>query len=290
MFRIYRRTIVVTVGCLIIVSFSVGLCVWLYPKQITLSSNDTLETTGLQERKGCSAAEIKLLTQSKQSKKRGVCEETASEREEQRNSDIQARRSADATEAEAFYAFEQARVAAIGISLSLITMLAAIAAAIFTGLAAHFTKQSGEAARESARYASDSLQAFVRVEDAYLIISFSSGIVTKHENSLEIAFDVVIENIGRSPAVAKAINIQNGNMIDYGDEIVKAGLKTVQRKLVISASPNTNNEFFGDFHYRTAVGGDLSFNFTGLIIAEESGDASYTAKITRNNLPQSYPV
>jgi hypothetical protein len=61
-------------------------------------------------------------------------------------------RSAAAAEASAYYAWQQSRIAAYAGAIGLLTLLAAISAAIFAGLAAHHTKASADSykAREKA--------------------------------------------------------------------------------------------------------------------------------------------
>src|ERR1700743_3766346 len=104
--RGYRSVILLIVGCLISIIFSAGLAWGLYPEKIPLTGNTAIETVSTYDRetdRQCRPAQINLLAGPARQAKREACENTASERQQQRNAYIQARRSSDAADAPAAY-------------------------------------------------------------------------------------------------------------------------------------------------------------------------------------------
>ncbi len=198
-------------GCLVVIGLSVSLWWSLDPKQVALSGNTAVETSSAQERKElieCGSAQIRLLPRPERAEKTRFCERSTDDRQQQRNSYIQARRSADAADAQAMYAFQQTRGAAIGASLGLVTMLAAIVAAIYAGLAAHHTRRGANAAQGSA-------EAFLTVETARLKVSIANG----HEiRDFRIYYPFQISNMGRTAATVTSLRIWMNSYPHFGGD------------------------------------------------------------------------
>ncbi|WP_404711583.1 hypothetical protein [Sphingomonas sp. MMS24-J13] len=180
--RKHHRIIITICGCLIAISASIWLTSHLYPSEMRLTGDTASETTTIQDR-NCSPAQINRLTDQARQAKRVACENASHDR----NNYIQSRRSADASEAQAAYALQQTKIAAIGAGAGLLTMCAAIAAAGFAWGSIHETRRIGEAQTR-----------------AYL--SLKSLSVRKMKEGLE--FQPVVHNSGQSPALSAQIQLK----------------------------------------------------------------------------------
>lgn len=136
--------------------------------------------------------------------------ECAAEIEQQREAlgqYVEARRAADAAHAQAIEAFEQASIAAWGTGLALVTMLSAIAAALFAGRAAYHTKRSANVAEEAVRTSKKLGEAQVR---CYLTITEAR---VKLNGSIPV-LQIKVRNSGQSPA--RSVRAQYGFTPDIG--------------------------------------------------------------------------
>lgn len=131
---------------------------------------------------GCEPAAINRLSKLERQRKADACEDSKEQHRQATNSIIEARRAADAADASAVAAYQQARIAAWGMSASVLTFFAAAAAAIYAGLAVKEMRRIGETQ--------------VR---AYM--SFDKAEMKEDENG-GARFRVALKNRGQSPAYA----------------------------------------------------------------------------------------
>ena len=109
--------------------------------------------------------------------------------------------SAEAAIEQTAIAREQARVSGRQTTLGLLTLLAAIAAAIFAERAAHYTKGSARAARQSNEINQATYRAWVVCENIVLAAPVSFASVANSPQEYEFSFSAVLKNTG--PALAR---------------------------------------------------------------------------------------
>lgn len=147
----YWRYVLAAVGLTTVTFSGAGYLIYeLNPKEVTVRRDNAVEAREAGYHAGgsqCASSILKRLSGPKGARQKDACAKAAADQQQDRNNYIQVARSADAAFASSVYALDQARVAAIGGALGLITMVAAIAAAIFAGLAAYHTKRSADATK-----------------------------------------------------------------------------------------------------------------------------------------------
>ncbi|NIJ34349.1 hypothetical protein [Sphingomonas oligoaromativorans] len=198
MSKVYR-IIGLTFGCLIALVLATALAWCLYPEQVSFAGAGAVDPVGAHKREAerhCSPAQIKRLSGPAGQAERERCERAADEYQQDRDTHIQARRSADAADAQAIYAFDQARIAAIGTGLGLITMLAAIGAAVYAGRAAYEAKRSADISRE----------AFLEQDRPWVIVETVSTNVARWRHGLDsFRWTFKVGNYGESLAIIDRI-------------------------------------------------------------------------------------
>jgi hypothetical protein len=185
----------------------------LYPEQQHLTGN-----VGYQEQNrgyhaggyDCLPATSKGLSDIDRKRRALGCEEAEEQHRLQTDDLIQQRRAADAADASAVFAFQQTRIQAWGVSLGIITMAAAIAAAWYARNAARAAKK---ALKHDKRVASDDLRPWL---DFTITLD---QIVLNHERLGFLAW-VHIENSGRTPATNIHVRPMIFNGIDQDREAI----------------------------------------------------------------------
>ena len=156
--RSYLIYIIAAVGCLFLAFIAVIL---LQPPQPNISGAGGYQKEDASYRAGGASCEPKQLARlaiGTRESKREACEKAEIEHQEASNNLISARRSANAADATAILIFQQARIAAWGAGLGIVTMFAAIGAAIFAGSAAYQTKRSADAGIDAVNKTGEAIQ------------------------------------------------------------------------------------------------------------------------------------
>lgn len=99
----------------------------------------------------CQPSKIGALAIGLRQSKADACADAKEEHREAANELVEARRSADAANAQAVAAYDQARIAGWGFGAGIATLFAAVAAAVFAERAAHHTKRGADEAAASHR-------------------------------------------------------------------------------------------------------------------------------------------
>lgn len=149
------------------------------------------------------------------------------------------------------------------------------------------TDRALEDSRRSANYAGESHFAFMRVEDAYLILSFHSGTLSWDGKVHQIIFTVEVMNIGRSAAVVQSIGTSGGGVVTVDGVPIPADHKNVifTHRMVIRNLSGAGQTFFGTVYYHTAIGGAQSYNFTGTTMIEPDNPSEFYVTVTKRELP-----
>ena len=127
----------------------------LQPPQPRFSGNPGYQEQAASYRAGganCEPSKIRLLPIALRQRQADTCEEAKEQHRESAGNLIEGRRGTIAAEANAYYSYVQARFAAYGAAIGLMTLFAAVGAAIFAERAAFHTKVGAESykAREAA--------------------------------------------------------------------------------------------------------------------------------------------
>ena len=159
-------------GCLIAALFLGWL---LQPEKPNLPGDSGYREQAASYRAGgsdCEPSKVRALPVRLRSRKADACAEAEERHREATNNIIAVRRSARAADASAIVSYQQARIAAWGFGAGIVTLLAAIAAAVFAERAAFHTKSGSESyrAREEA-----SLLPMIIV-DAYTVHGFAKNV------------------------------------------------------------------------------------------------------------------
>ena len=151
--RGYRLFFAAAFGCLI-AALLIG---WrLQPEKPNLAGDSGYREESTSYRAGgadCDPFKVSSLPVRLRQRKADACAEAKEQERKAANNLIEARRAASAADASSIAAYQQAGIAAWGLGASIVTLFAAIAAAVFAERAAFHTKSSHEAyrAREKAR-------------------------------------------------------------------------------------------------------------------------------------------
>lgn len=189
MLRGYRNEFFAVAGC---IALGVILAILLQPKPVRLTGNSGYQEQAAQYHAGgydCEPSVIAALRKGERPRRAIACQEAEEQHRLTANDLIQQRRAADAAEASSVFAFQQTKIAAYGMALGLITMIAAIAAAFYA-------REAAKAAREGLEHAAHTSQAELR---AYLR-SESEVVSREPENTSKFRAMVVIKNAGATPA------------------------------------------------------------------------------------------
>ncbi len=181
--RGYRLFFFAALGCVV---FAVVLAWLLQPKQPNLTGDSGYREQSANYRAGgsdCEPSKIRALPIGLREGKADACAEAEEQHRATSNNLLEARRAASAADAAAIAAYQQARIAAWGFGAGIMTLFAAIAAAVFAERAAHYTKSNYLSYR--AREAADLVPA----------VAINGPMI-----------DAYIENLGASPAAIHLIN------------------------------------------------------------------------------------
>ena len=186
--RGYRGIVAAAIG-LSSLALILTMSLALYPEKPNISGE-----IGYQEQvKGyypggsdCNPAKLERPSNGERSENRITCQEAAEQSRLARNDLIQQRRSADAADAMAISAYQQTRIAAWGNLLGGITMVAAIAAAYYAGMAALHSEKAKEA--------------FIEAERAILRVAGAGHLTVEGGDKPIVMFGVLFKNIGRTAA------------------------------------------------------------------------------------------
>jgi hypothetical protein len=201
------RPLLVVVG---VAGGSVGLWTWLKPGEPNLPRYEGFETQepGYQPGgSGCDPSRLARLAipGREAADERDRCSEAAEDYRLKANDLIQQTRSAEAAEAIVRLTYGQSLMALTGLILGGITMVAAIAAAVYARQAASETKRGANAAADAADAAAEanSLNRQTLVADQRpwikVGVTVAGPVVWGHETCL-ISMSVAMENIGKTPA------------------------------------------------------------------------------------------
>lgn len=144
MFRSHRGIIFAMVGIAVAV-VAVVMALTLQPENPNLAGNAGYQEEAADYQAGggdCQQPEIERLTGRKRTRRAATCAEAEEEHRLKANDLIQQRRAADAAEASAVIAYQQTRIAAWGIALGIVTMAAAVGAALYARSAAKAAENS----------------------------------------------------------------------------------------------------------------------------------------------------
>jgi hypothetical protein len=130
---------------------------------------------------------LDIISARKRLAKAEACAKAEEEHREATNGLIEARRAADAADASANSAYQQAGIAAWGLSAGIVTLAAALGAAIFAERAAYHTKRS---VKEMGRIGEAQVRAYITPPKITLRISPNDSIAVK----------IKVKNLGQSPA------------------------------------------------------------------------------------------
>jgi hypothetical protein len=159
--RGYRYVIIAAVGCLA----CAGLFGWLLqPEKPKFSFNRSYEAVSATYQAGgasCQPTAIDRLPRRKRQAKTDACNETKEQHRQAASSLVEARRQADAADAGTILAYKQTGIAGWGTAVGLLTLFAALTAAIFAERAAHHTKRSAD----SAIQANQAARAWIVLQD-----------------------------------------------------------------------------------------------------------------------------
>jgi len=216
----YRAFFVASVVCLLIATIFGML---LQPEKPTLAGDGAFLEEPTSYRAGggqCEPSKIGSLPIRLRERRAEVCAEAEQQHRETANSIIEARRAANAADASVIIAYQQTKIAAWGFSAGIITLLAAVAAAMFAERAAYHTKRSADAAEAAATETSTALKFAERnakaAEEAVTHarevsendlrpwISFDVKDVFKistDQQNIYFWFEITIKNLGSFPAV-----------------------------------------------------------------------------------------
>jgi hypothetical protein len=192
MSRSYWLPIIAAVG----LTVAVGTGLFLQPEKPYLSGDHGYRGDPANYRaggSGCDPANLNLITEKRERlAKKDACEQAKEQHREATNSIIEARRAADAADASAVSSYQQTRVSAWGLTIGLITLLAAIAAAFYTRRAAEIAEKALTGLERPYIFAEI-------VSDNWSQLSAQDWeIVVLPEFKLEIKFK--FKNVGRTPA------------------------------------------------------------------------------------------
>ncbi|WP_404710373.1 hypothetical protein [Sphingomonas sp. MMS24-J13] len=169
----------------------------LQPKRPDLTGDRSYQEEAAGYRAGgsnCQPTAIYALSGRKRARQADACAEAKEQHREAINQLAEARRSADAADAQAIASNSQSRIAAWGLALSIATLIAAIGAAKYARDAARHTKRAADAANAANAISAQNGQAQTR---AYL--SIANPILSFDEWGIaEVALEIV--NSGQSPA------------------------------------------------------------------------------------------
>jgi hypothetical protein len=135
----------------------------------------------------CEPAQIETLPSGVRERKAEACADAKEQHRTATNGVIEARRAADAADASAVAAYDQARIAAWGMGVGIVTLIAAVFAAAFAASASHHTRRGADAAHDANR-------PWLEVEIA------GQGPLISANGDLSMRIELLLTNHGRSPA------------------------------------------------------------------------------------------
>jgi hypothetical protein len=189
MLKRYRNELFAVGAC---VALGLILAVLLQPRPIGLARNAGYQEQAAQYRAGgyeCQPDVLERFAKSERARRAVTCKEAEEQHRLAANDLIQQWRAADAAEASSVFSFQQTRIAAYGMALGLVTMIAAIAAAFYA-------REAAKAAQEGLDHAAQTSRAELR---AYLR-SESETIFRDPEKTRNFRGVVIIKNAGATPA------------------------------------------------------------------------------------------
>jgi hypothetical protein len=98
---------------------------------------------------GCQPSALKSLKPKQAERRKYACADAAEQHRFNANNLIEYRRAADAADASARFSYQQTRITVVGALLGIMTMAAAIIAAVFAGMAAYETNRGANAAENA---------------------------------------------------------------------------------------------------------------------------------------------
>ena len=188
MSRSYWLFIVAVAGC---IALACILGLFLQPEQPNLASDRGYREQSASYQAGgtdCQPATFATLTGRKRRAKADACAEAEEQHREATDNVIETRRAASAADASAIVAYQQARISAWGFGAGIVTLLAAIAAAVFAERAAFHTMRSANIAKTSSQ----------RQLRAYVSITFDKMHVDLEDGSAKLSLN--LHNRGLTPA------------------------------------------------------------------------------------------
>lgn len=190
MSRGYRSFVLAAVACLISAT-AIGF--FLQPEKPNLAGDRSYREQATSYRAGgseCEPAALERLSGRKRVRKSEACQEAEEQHRESTNQLIEARRASDAADAQAIAAYKQTGIAAWGLGAGIVTLFAALGAAVFAERAAHHTMRGAVAAEQDLR--------------PWLDVDFSEPSITVTGSTIRFAGIVTVKNIGKTVAQSVA--------------------------------------------------------------------------------------
>lgn len=244
-----------------------ALLVLLQPRQPHSKSRTAYHQPG---GRGCEPIALaSLMDRAKALAERDRCTEAAEEYRLKSNDLVQQARTADATAAQTVLTYDLTRMTLAGAVIGMWTLIAA-------GLAAYFARNAAYAAR-------DSYNAFIKAEDASLVVEFPSG--TMIESAVDEVkqpdtyfLNIVITNIGRSTARIEGWNVGN-EKFERREHTLKAG-DSWKSKGKIDFTTSDGN-FAVTIHYSSPLRERMALNVVAKVRARNlpNGTTLYSGRV-----------